>query len=103
MAPIIPFLGTFSLHWCSLMYIQALATAYLLSLWRIRRGEMRCPPDSSALQDLIAASILKIMLGRCLGNFVNGELHGRDDSFPSREAVEDLERTGAAVPWWRGT
>jgi len=67
LSPVIFSVGAFFLHWYSVMYLLALATVYLLSSWRIRRGEVHCPPAARDLQDLIGTSILGIILGGRLG------------------------------------
>lgn len=67
MNPAIFTVGSFSLRWYSAMYLLALITVYLLTSWRIRRGEVRIPPSSDALADLLITSILGIIIGGRLG------------------------------------
>ncbi len=66
-SPIIFSIGSFALHWYSLMYILALATAYLLTAWRIREGELSVPPDTSSLADVILTSVIGVIVGGRLG------------------------------------
>lgn len=56
-------IGSFSIHWYSLMYIVALAIVYLLTAHRIHRGEVTVPPDTTALLDVVTWSVLGIILG----------------------------------------
>jgi phosphatidylglycerol:prolipoprotein diacylglycerol transferase len=67
MNPAIFTIGSFSLRWYSVMYLMALLTVYLLTSWRIRRGEVSVPPTSDSLADLLITSILGIILGGRLG------------------------------------
>ena len=60
-------LGPIPIRWYSLMYMVALAVVYLLTSWRIRRGEIHTPPDPTSLFDLILSSIVGIILGGRLG------------------------------------
>jgi phosphatidylglycerol---prolipoprotein diacylglyceryl transferase len=60
-------IGPVPIRWYSIMYMVALAVVFFLTAWRIRRGEVKQPPDSSQLLDLIIMSILGIIIGGRVG------------------------------------
>ncbi len=67
MHPVIFSIGPVPVRWYSVMYLLALVVVYALTAWRIRRGEVRIPPDEGTLQDFIITSILGIIVGGRIG------------------------------------
>jgi phosphatidylglycerol:prolipoprotein diacylglycerol transferase len=65
--PIAFSIGFFSVRWYALMYLLAFLTVYLLLLWRIKKSEAGKMIDKNKLENLLAYSIVGLLLGARLG------------------------------------
>jgi phosphatidylglycerol:prolipoprotein diacylglycerol transferase len=63
--PIAFSIGSFAVHWYSLMWIAAFAIVYFLLIWRIKRGERKY--DKNFIQDVISNSLIGALIGGRLG------------------------------------